>query len=181
MGIRLKLGIHDLKKLRKEVGLTQTELALEVGVTQSYIARLEGGTLDPKLSIANRIVDALMSRRSKSCVDIMTPNPVTIDARRTVSDAVDLMKQNGFSQIPVLRGTQIIGIVTEQDVIRNLRHDLHEISVQAIMNSEGVPMVNEAASVESILTLFETYQTVLVQDQGRLQGIITRSDLLNEI
>ena len=163
--------------------MTQTELAIEVGVTQPYIARIESGTLDPKLSIANRIVEVLMSRRgkSKSCADIMTLNPITIDARKTVSDAVGLMRANSFSQLPVLRGTQIIGIVTEQDVIRNLRHNLHEISVQAILDSEGVPLVNEATSVESILPLFDTYQSVLVQDQGRLRGIITRSDLLNEI
>jgi len=68
--------------------------------------------------------------------------------------------------------------VTERDVIRNLRHDLHEISVQAVLDDEGAPMVTEAASVDSIIPLFETYQAVLVHEQGRLRGIITRSDLL---
>ncbi|MGQ4911593.1 MAG: CBS domain-containing protein [Candidatus Thorarchaeota archaeon] len=174
----MKLSPESLKKLRHEVGMTQTDLALEVGVSQSYIARLERGSLDPKLSVANRIVEVLMSRQSRTVSDIMTPDPITINARSTVSEAVALMQLNGFSQLPVVRGLQVVGIVTERDVIRNLRHDLHEISVQAVLDDEGAPMVTEAASVDSIIPLFETYQAVLVHEQGRLRGIITRSDLL---
>ncbi|RLI53228.1 MAG: transcriptional regulator, partial [Candidatus Thorarchaeota archaeon] len=100
----MKLSPESLKKLRHEVGMTQTDLALEVGVSQSYIARLERGSLDPKLSVANRIVEVLMSRQSRTVSDIMTPDPITINARSTVSEAVALMQLNGFSQLPVVRG-----------------------------------------------------------------------------
>jgi len=164
--------------------MTQAELAIEVGVSQSYIARLERKSLDPKLSVVNKIVEVLTSHQSKTgklCSDIMTSEPLTIDARDVVSTAVSLMQENNYSQLPVLRGTQMVGIITEWDIIQNLQHDLHEISVQAIMSPSGVLMVDETTSVDVIIPLFGNYQAVLVQIQGRIQGIITRSDLLKLI
>lgn len=175
------LTTDDLKELRLRTGRTQAELAAEIGVSQSYIARLERGSLDPKLSLVKKIVDILTKETGKICSEIMTTDPVTIDARAVVSTAVSLMQENNYSQLPVLRGTQMVGIITEWDIIQNLQHDLHEISVQAVMSPSGVLMVDETTSVDVIIPLFENYQAVLVQTQGRIQGIITRSDLLKLI
>jgi predicted transcriptional regulator len=158
--------------------MTQSELAIEVGVSQSYIARFERGSLDPKLSIVNKMIEVLTSRQSKTCSDIMTTDPITIDARDSASVAVGLMQKHNFSQIPVLRGTQMVGLITERDIIRNLQHDMSELSVQAVMSPEGVPMIDESTPVDIITPLFQKYQAILIQSQGRILGIITRSDLL---
>lgn len=171
----------DIQKLRQRRGLTQTELASKVGVSQSYIARLERGSLDPKLSLVKRIVDILTGDTGRVCSEIMSTDPVTVDAREVVSTAVTLMQENNYSQLPVMRGTQLVGIITEWDIIQNLQHDLHEISVQAIMSPSSVLMVDGNTSIDVIIPLFENYQAVLVQNQGRIQGIITRSDLLKLI
>ncbi|MFW9808134.1 MAG: CBS domain-containing protein [Candidatus Thorarchaeota archaeon] len=175
------LTTEDLKKLRRRSGKTQAELASEIGVSQSYIARLERGSLDPKLSLVKKMVEALTGRTGMTCSEIMTINPITIDARDLVSTAVSLMQKNNFSQLPVLRGTQMIGIITEWDIIQNLQHNLHEISVQAVMSPGGSLMIDESTPVEIIIPLFEKYQAVLIHNQGRIQGIITRSDLLKLI
>ena len=71
-----------------------------------------------------------------------------------------------------------MGIVTERDIVRNLQHDLDDLSVQAIMSSGGVPTVDETTPVDAIIPLMEIYQAVVVQKQGRVAGIISRSDLL---
>jgi predicted transcriptional regulator len=171
----------DIQKLRQRRGFTQAELAKKVGVSQSYIARLERGSLDPKLSLVKMIVDTLTGDSGKVCSEIMSTEPVTIDARDVVSTAVSLMQENNYSQLPVMRGTQLVGIITEWDIIQNLQHDLREISVQAIMSPSGVLMVDGNTSIDVIIPLFENYQAILVQNQGRIQGIITRSDLLKLI
>ena len=175
------LTADDLKDLRLRAGRTQADLAAEVGVSQSYIARLERGSLDPKLSLVKKIVDVLTGRTGRLCSEIMTTDPVTIAAREVVSTAVSLMRENNYSQLPVLRGTQVVGIITEWDIIQNLQHNLHEISVQAIMSPSGALMVDENTNVDVIIPLFENYQAIIVQNQGRIQGIITRSDLLKLI
>jgi len=91
------------------------------------------------------------------------------------------MQKNNYSQLPVLRGTQVVGLITEWDIIQNLQHNLHEISVEAIMSPGGALMVDENTSVDVIVPLFENYQAVLVLTQGRIQGIITRSDIFKLI
>jgi len=175
------LTSEDIQNLRQRRGLTQAELATKVGVSQSYIARLERGSLDPKLSLVKKIVEVLTGETGRVCSEIMTSNPTTVDARETVSAAVLLMQKHNYSQLPVMRGTQLIGLITEWDIIRNLQHNLHEISVQSIMSPSGALMVDENTSVDIIIPLFEKYQAVLVVNQGRIQGIITRTDLLKLI
>ncbi len=174
----MMMTADELSKMRREVRMTQADLAEEVGVSQSYIARLERGSLDPKLSVVSRIVDVLVSRQSKTCADIMTPDPKTVDARDQASQAVGLMQEYNFSQVPVLRGTQLVGLVTERDIIRNLQHNMDELSVQAVMSPESVPIIDESTPVDVITPLFQTYQAILIHNQGRIRGIITRSDLL---
>ena len=161
--------------------MTQAELASKVGVSQSNIARLERGSLDPKLSLVKKIVDVLTDNTGRVCSEIMSVEPTTVDARDAVSIAVSLMQENNYSQLPVMRGTQLVGIITEWDVIQNLQHNLQEISVQSIMSPSGALMVDENTSVDVIIPLFEKYQAVLVLNQGRIQGIITRTDLLKLI
>jgi len=165
--------------MRKEAGLTQEELAEQVGVSQAYIARLEKGTLDPKLSIVKKIVEILSAPVSRTCAEVMTPNPVIVGARDPLAQAASIMKQRNYSQLPVMRGGAVIGYVTERDIIRNLNLNMEEVSVEAVMNPAGVPIVDESTLLYTIIPLFQMYQAIIVQKQGRLTGIITRSDLLH--
>lgn len=47
---------ENLKRLRKEAGMTQRELAKLVGVTSSYISKLENGG-NPKLIVLVNLAD----------------------------------------------------------------------------------------------------------------------------
>jgi predicted transcriptional regulator len=114
----------------------------------------------------------------KTCGDVMTPDPVVIDARDSASTAAELMMRHAFSQLPVVRGGIAVGFVEERDIIRNISRDLNSMSVQAIMGTETPPKADERTSLDSVFPLFETFQAILVEKNGRLSGIITRSDLL---
>jgi CBS domain-containing protein len=50
--------------------------------------------------------------------DIMTPNPVTVNADEQVSAAVLIMIRNGISGLPVVRKSLLCGIITKSDVVR---------------------------------------------------------------
>jgi transcriptional regulator with XRE-family HTH domain len=55
----MQLG-RTLQKLREARGLTQAEIARKVGVTQTYIAKLEGGDkANPSLSVLTNLSRAL--------------------------------------------------------------------------------------------------------------------------
>ena len=51
-------------------------------------------------------------------VDIMSPNPITIDADEDVGVAVLLMIRNNISGIPVVKKLKLVGIVTKTDIVK---------------------------------------------------------------
>ena len=50
--------------------------------------------------------------------DIMTPNPITVDAREDVSNVALLMIRHGISGLPVVRDSVLVGIITKTDIVR---------------------------------------------------------------
>lgn len=50
--------VHNVRALRQEAGLSQAELADRVGVSQTWISRLELGQGNPTLSTLNRLAEA---------------------------------------------------------------------------------------------------------------------------
>ncbi|MFX1416710.1 MAG: CBS domain-containing protein [Promethearchaeota archaeon] len=185
----LKREGEKLAQLRRDAGLSQKELADKLGVTQSWVSRVEKGSLDVSHSMMVRALETIEHHRIErrfigqfqgmKCVNLMTENPIAVDPRDPASRAMKLMQDNGYSQIPVVRGNMILGMVTEQDIMKELHHDLGQISVQAVMSPEAPPIVDESAPVVNVIPLLYTYQAVLVQSQGRLTGILARSDLLS--
>ena len=53
-----RLG-RRIKTLRKELGLTQEDLAFEVGVNRSYMGFIERGEKNPSLAMLKKIAKAL--------------------------------------------------------------------------------------------------------------------------
>jgi CBS domain-containing protein len=51
-------------------------------------------------------------------VDIMSPNPITIESSQDVSAAVLLMIRHDISGIPVVKRSKLVGIITKSDVVR---------------------------------------------------------------
>lgn len=55
-----RLAPHAMiRALRAELHMTQTQLAKRAGITQSHLARIEAGKVDPQLSTLQRIFSAL--------------------------------------------------------------------------------------------------------------------------
>ncbi len=50
-------------------------------------------------------------------VDIMTPNPITVDANDDVSVAALLMIRHDISGLPVVRKSMLVGIITKTDIV----------------------------------------------------------------
>lgn len=49
-------------------------------------------------------------------VDVMTKDPLTIGPSETVGEAEELMAENGIRQLPVVKNSNLIGIITDRDV-----------------------------------------------------------------
>ncbi|MHA1581031.1 MAG: CBS domain-containing protein [Candidatus Baldrarchaeia archaeon] len=179
---------EDIKKLRKKVGLTQTELAKLAGVSQSLIARIEKGTVDPRLSTLRRIIEAIKlvemrAKKAKSAKDVMYSPVITIKSNDKVKKAIELMEKYAISQLPVVNDKGVpVGSITESTVLKKLLsgepEKILKLKVEEIME-ESFPTITPSTNIKDIQQLIlKKYPAVLVMEKGKIIGIITKMDLI---
>ena len=177
--------LEDIAKKRRQLGVKQAELAKLAGVSQSLIAKLESGKIDSSYTKVKTIFDVLdrLEAKTKIQEEKIVPNEViSIQKDETLSKVVRLMKDHGYSQIPVFNGKQSVGSISEKTILRQILagKDLSQISklpTEEIME-EAFPQVSEDAPLSLISSLLQTYSAVLVAKKGNVVGIITKADLL---
>jgi predicted transcriptional regulator len=170
----------SIKRLRREAGLTQRQLAELVGISQAHIAKIENETVDPRLSTVNKILHILTEGEGKKCGDVMTRNVISARQSDTVQTVSRLMMRNAISQLPVIENDKVVGTVTEEGIVSNLSSTIADEKVERIMQAP-MPQVPEDTNISIIRPLLENHYGVLVTRKGEMVGIITRSDLLKVI
>jgi len=178
--------LDEIPKRRKALGLTQSRLAELAGVSQSIIAKIESGSVDPSYSIVKRLVETLEKQSVDSArprvSEIMSRPVISVSRTQLVRDAVDLMKRRGYSQLPVFEGTRCVGSISEKTILdRAARGEplesLLNNRVRDIMDSP-LPTVNEDTPLEMMLGLLQGNYGVLVNRGENTIGILTKSDIL---
>lgn len=111
-----------------------------------------------------------------------TPALVAVEPTTVVRDALALLHHQGISQAPVLAGTNNVGRVEEDDILRRSLMDetVLDRSVGAVP-SEPFPEVPADAPVAELLRRLREEGTVVVRDvvTGALIGVLTRHDLVD--
>ena len=185
---------RELKKMRKKAGLTQAELAKLAGLSQSMIARIESGTVDPRLSTLKKIMNALSAviisshtvgevLEKKNKENPHLPKLIFVRPTDSVRKATDLMKRYSVSQLPVLDSSlKPVGSVTERGLMTSFTifgKDLLNKKVNDVM-SESFPVINIESKLSEIYSLFvEGNDAVLVVKKGKIVGILTKIDVLS--
>lgn len=184
IGLRLPTQ-REIRQLRKMAGLTQKELAKRAGVSQSLVARIETGTVDPRLSTLKRIVDAIATtQEGRTARDIMHSPVVTINVMEPVYKAIRLMRKHGISQIPVVRKDTIVGSIQESTLIEKIgyRREQRNIVYEPVQNvmEDRFTVVSPSTNVADVLAILSRGQpAVLVMDHEKLVGIITKIDVIS--
>jgi cystathionine beta-synthase len=99
----------------------------------------------------------------------------------TVADSVLKMKEKGISQLPVVDGGKLVGIITESDLLGKLvdgRASLSSAVAEVMFRKVRTAHENDDARV--LTKMFaEGLVGLIVDDQQRLKGIITKMDLVD--
>ena len=177
--------LKNLKKMRKNSGLSQTELARMCGVSQSFIARLESGRSDPPYSKIKNIHETLSRRCNGNIMtkagDVMNRKIISIEQSRRVREAAVLMKKKNISQLPVIENGIPTGSISERTIVEKIAaggiNDISKINVSEIME-ETFPIMDQSISIDIISMVLEYQNAVLVSKKGRLVGIVTKADII---
>ncbi len=103
----------------------------------------------------------------------------------SVADAIAILREYGVSQVPVVRAeppvmaAEVVGSVVERDLLDALFSGAAKLSdtVDAHM-SAALPIVGAGESVQSAISALQSSDGVIVIDDGRPAGVLTRQDLL---
>ena len=170
-----ELGTRLTRNLRLNIPLlsaamdTVTESATAIAMAQ------QGGigVIHKNLSIERQAAEVARVKKYSSG---MVSQPVVVDPEAPLHVALDLMKKNGISGIPVTRGRKLMGILTSRDVRfeTNLDKKVEEVMTRKLITArEGV---SKAAALE-LLHSNRIEKLLLVDDQGELRGLMTIKDI----
>lgn len=110
--------------------------------------------------------------------DIMMREIVTVQEDQTKQQAARLLSNYHISGLPVVdKDRMVVGIVTEFDVLARDGSRVNDIMTR------GVISVTPDTNLEDVthILVHQRIKRVLVLDQGKLVGIVSRADLVNEV
>jgi CBS domain-containing protein len=128
------------------------------------------------------VVRSRLNPSTTKVKSLMRPAP-RVSKIVSLSKAARLMIESGVRQLPVFEKNRLAGFVTDEDIIHGaVTQEWGSMAVENIMTK--APQVIEAnRSVGAVLSLFREHGVshVPVVDQGKLVGIISIQDIIEQI
>jgi predicted transcriptional regulator len=174
--------LSEIKKIRKSLDLTQTDLSKRANVSQSLIAKIESGKIDPTFTKTKKIFETLNDLENKEEIkaeELMNKKIISILPSNNIKESIDKMRKSGISQMPVIDNHKVIGLVSESTLLDGLMSKKDK-KISDIME-ESPPIISKTASTQIISNLLRHYPMVLVSESGKLIGLITKADLLSKL
>lgn len=118
--------------------------------------------------------------------EFTTPDPVTAGEDATIDELRQLMADHGVRHLPVMRGGEVAGVISERDVrlVSGLSLD-HRKQVRAadIMAAEPVSVASTTPldEVAYIMSDRKVGSVIVNDEDGRFLGIFTLTDALNAL
>ena len=131
----------------------------------------ENGYMEPEFG-QDKVKDLLGKRDSI----------VSVDTDESIKGVVDLMRQHGISQLPVLAGGRVCGVVSESDLLGALTDQSAKLEspVKMVMTSD-FSLVEPENSTNVLGQLLAQNKTVIVEDSGTPMGIVTKIDFIEYV
>jgi cystathionine beta-synthase len=105
---------------------------------------------------------------------------ITVGPDDVLTTAHNRLRNAGFSQLPVMENDKLIGIITEDDILRFAfgRPERFNQPVRLAMTSAFLS-VDKSLSINNLVAMLEVRSSAAVMDGDKFLGLITRSDVLN--
>jgi CBS domain-containing protein len=116
---------------------------------------------------------------------LMKRTPILVSATATFLEAAQIMRNRGIGSVLVEQGGQIVGIVTETDIVREvvgMGQMPGFVRVSRIMSSPVIG-IDERRPITEAADLMERHRTrhLAVFQDGRIVGVLSVRDLLHPV
>jgi CBS domain-containing protein len=117
--------------------------------------------------------------------DVMTSNPCTIDADKSVAYAAKMMREEDVGIAPIVEAERLVGMLTDRDIaIRVVAEgrDPDEVKAKDVASSQLIT-VNPQQDLDEALRIMAKHQVrrlPVVEEGGRLVGIVAQADIARE-
>jgi len=182
--------LTEIKKLREELNLSQRQLAKQCDIPSSFLSMIENqkNNTKPSYDVLVRIFQELDGESQKNLGKLTTADKICktnlTSARKSdyAEDIIKIMHEKDFSQIPVLDGGGCIGMVTENSLMKFLQERTHKplttTKVKDVMDTPPIVIDISTKVTENILSLFNDSKCLLVSDNAKIVGLITKIDAI---
>ena len=114
--------------------------------------------------------------------DVMTSNPCTIDAGKSVAYAAKMMREEDVGLAPIVEADKLVGMLTDRDItIRVVAEgkDPEQVKVSDVASSQVVT-VSPQQDLDEALRMMAKHQVrrlPVVEDDGKLVGVVAQADI----
>jgi CBS domain-containing protein len=122
---------------------------------------------------------------AESIRDLMTKNPCSIDADKSVAYAAKMMRDEDVGLAPIVEDDKLIGTLTDRDIaIRVVAEgkDPDQTTVREVA-STNVVTIDPQQDLDEALRLMAKHQVrrlPVVEEDGRLVGVVAQADVARE-
>ena len=178
--------LEQIKERREALQLKQKQLAKMCGIKPNLLNMIERGSALPGHKTWTKIENCLDKEEAKTQGKIKTAGEICISHFKSVrqsdpiSDAVQLMKKYEFSQLPVMSGSNCVGVITDHSILIYQANggSLASGKVKDVMGFTP-PIIDEKTPITpQLLELLSNSSCLLVSHQNKVDGIITKIDAI---
>jgi CBS domain-containing protein len=121
----------------------------------------------------------------QSLKNIMTSDPCTIDAEKSVAYAAKMMRDEDVGLAPIVEGDKLVGMLTDRDIaIRVVAEGRNpeQVTVREVA-SKQVVTIDPQQDLDEALRIMAKHQVrrlAVVEEDGRLVGVVAQADIARE-
>ena len=117
--------------------------------------------------------------------DVMTSNPCTIDAEKSVAYAAKMMLEEDVGLAPIVEGDRLIGMLTDRDVAARVAaegRDPDQVKVREVASKQLITIAPGQDLDEALrkMAQHQVRRLPVVEEDGRLVGVVAQADIARE-
>lgn len=172
----VQLGTNLTKKIKLNIPIISSGMDTVTEAKMAIAIAREGGigVIHKNMPIAQQANEIDKVKRSEHGIIV---DPIFLSPENTLQDAHDLMERYHISGVPVTENDKLVGILTNRDL--RFETDL-TLKISSCMTREKLITAPVGTSIEDAKELLRKHRIEklpLVDEQGRLRGLVTIKDI----